>query len=165
MTDQSLSPEKTVGFGLLFPGAAQAYAGRWGLCALFLLLPWIGITVCLMLSVLVGVVGVYLPGVRDPSLLFINALMALSRPGLVSYGTLWALSLAEGYRSAQAASQQPSGRSGSWLRPVLALPVIIACVIPLIFLQVFVTKLALRAGVAAKKTLQSTEGAAAAPAP
>lgn len=75
--------------GLCFPGAAQAYAGRWLTSALFLFLPFLLLLPVLLGAALVG--GDSFTGIA-------NAVM----PGKVFYALLWAGSLAEGYRWAAA---------------------------------------------------------------
>ena len=154
-----ISVGKTVAFGLLFPGAAQVYGGRWGLAMAFLLMPWILTLSCLILSIGVGMGSMIFPQIHDPAMRGIGFLLNGS---YISNGKilpiLWVTSIIEGARWAQSERERPSGRTVSWKRPVIGLGLIVTLVIPFFLLQFQVLKIVLVIGHAVKDGFKALLG-------
>ena len=130
-----VSPGTVLGFGLLFPGSAQAYAGRWPVMLFFLLLPWI----LIMSGIAVAVIGGLLGGIQlvSPELMkfFMNRLFV---------GVLWIASIAEGW----AWAKRQGGASLSvprWRACVASLGAILFLLVPFLMLSTLMIGFALKA--------------------
>ncbi|MDO8804050.1 MAG: SEL1-like repeat protein [Elusimicrobiota bacterium] len=142
-----VSPWSVIGFGLFYPGAAQAYAGRWLWAAFFLLLPWAIINVCLVAAVAVGVIARFLPFFSSVTPL-LTGIMGICMPSKLFYFILWAASLAEGYRWAiQIEPNPPPAPMPRWRAPVIGLGAVIYSFIFLLLMQAVFVGYTLRVGV------------------
>lgn len=94
---EPIAPETLAGFGILFPGSAQAYAGRWLPAAAFLFLPVVVAMVCLILAALVGIVFR-----SNPPTFLMNLIKGVTNLAIgnarLTYFVLWIASLGEGMR-------------------------------------------------------------------
>ena len=119
-------------FGLLFPGAAQAYAGRWLWSGVFLLGPWVATDIIVLLALFSRA----LPpaaGVVAPALV---AAVELLKPGLKMYILLWAISLSDGARWATSPAAEAKGADiPCGKAPALGFGLLLFFAAPLLFLQ------------------------------
>jgi hypothetical protein len=133
-TDSRPPPSATavLAAGLCFPGASQAYAGRWLWAAFFLSLPWLLSWLILFAALLHGVMArkFGLDWGLTPSL---TTGIVWFRPGPFAYAVLWIASLAEGYRWAtRPEGNPPSLHLPRWRGPAVGLGVIAIGVFPLL---------------------------------
>lgn len=145
-------------FGLLWPGAAQAYARRWLPSALFLLAPWIIVNVILLVALLVGLLSGIAPDFARSAAKLLSAGIGVFRPGLVIYGLLWLGSLAEAYLWFSKLEENPLPKPiPRGKAPVIGLALIFYLFTFTLMFQAVLVGYTLKAGKAAKAAMGITK--------
>lgn len=153
-----VQPWKVLLFGLCFPGAAQAYGGRWLRCAFFLLLPWALVALTLLSAVIYGAAAARLGLPPDSGIL--SGAMGLIMPSKPFYALLWIASLAEGWFWADSLPQgDPQREIPGWPAAVLGLGAISYLFVFFLMLTLNFVSLSLKAGLALKGAAPAAQGA------
>lgn len=150
-----VKPWKVLLFGLCFPGAAQAYGGRWLPCAFFLLLPWALITLVIIGATLYGAAAARF-GFQAGTIF--SAIATMVMPSKPFYALLWIGSLAEGWHWADSLPQDDTGRRiPGWPAPVLGLGAISYLFVFFLMLVTTFVGISLKAGIALKGGVQDAK--------
>ncbi len=155
MERASVQPWEVLFFGLCFPGAAQAYGGRWWRCAFFLLLPWLLMILLLFAAVPYGVAAKYF---GLPAATIFGTVSKIFMPSVPFYALLWIASLAEGYNWADSLPQgNPQREIPRWTAPVLGLGAIAFFLVSFLLLIVTLVGFSLKTGLALKGAVSAAQ--------
>lgn len=151
-----VTPGRVVAVGLFFPGAAQAYGGRWLAAGLVLGAPVLLINGLLAASVLLGLVGQLAPGFARAFGTVPASLMGAVKP---FYLLLWVGSLVEGALWARGLEpERASAPMPGWRAGAAGLGAVLFLYLTAMALQVLALGAFLRTGVAAKAAVSKAMG-------